>query len=141
MHETLPEQSRLFHEVNRLLPIGGTFVFDIPDRTAGNYKKLVEKYADVMKKRGIKNSRYGLVYDSPDGKNFMTRYVYGYADILALAEANGFMVEEVKKKELKNDHGDVNMYFTLKKVADVADQDGTRGSRDSEKRLASVQAS
>ena len=121
LHEnTITGQHRLFAEVNRLLPLGGAFIFDIPDKQRGSYKELAEKYQSVMKDHGIINYRYGTVYDSPDGKHFMTRFVYSLADIRELAEANGFAVEEIVRKELKNGHGDYNIYITLRKIGAAA---------------------
>ncbi len=119
LHEyTLAGQHALFAEVNRILPDGGQFIFDIPDRIRGHYKELVDGYAAVMKERGIENTRYGTIYDSPDGNIFMTRYAYSEMDILQLAEANGFAVESIERSELKTGSGDINMYFTLRKITD-----------------------
>lgn len=117
LHEhQLPGQQKLFAETNRLLPIGGKFIFDIPDRSIGGYKKLCAEYARVMKQRGITKFREGTIYDSPDGKNFATRYAYSHEDVVQLAEDNGFEIERVEKKELATGQDDVNIYYTLKKV-------------------------
>jgi SAM-dependent methyltransferase len=108
-------QAELFKEAVRILKPGGQFIFDIPNRTKGNYRELVEGYAAEMKKRGIQNFRYGSIYDSPDGKNFATRYAYSPEDIEQLAQLSGFEIAEVKKEKLETGKDDENLYFILKK--------------------------
>ena len=108
-------QAELFKEAVRILKPGGQFIFDIPNRTKGNYHELVEGYAEEMKKRGIQNFRYGSIYDSPDGKNFATRYAYSPEDIEQLAQMVGFEIAEVKKEKLETGKDDENLYFILKK--------------------------
>jgi hypothetical protein len=49
---------------------------------------MADGYARVMTEREIHHFRYGTIYDSPDGKNFMTRYAYSHDDIAKLAEDN-----------------------------------------------------
>lgn len=109
------DQMQLFKEAARILKPGGQFIFDIPNRTKGNYHELVEGYAEEMKKRGIQNFRYGSIYDSPDGKNFATRYAYSPEDIEQLAQLSGFEIAEVKKEKLETGKDDENLYFILKK--------------------------
>lgn len=116
LHETtLAGQEALFAEAARVLKPGGKFMIDIPDRTRGWYKESADKYAHAMKERGISSFRYGTVYDSPNGKDFMTRYVYSHEDIERLAEDNGFVIERMEETELKNGKGDVNRYYVLRK--------------------------
>ena len=107
-------QQALFAEVARVLKPGGRFCLDIPDRTKGNYAKLVAQYADAMKRRGLP-FREGTIYDSPDGENFFTRYVFSQADMIALAEQNGLEVEAIERTPLPTGGGDENVYFTLRK--------------------------
>ncbi len=38
---------------------GGKFIFDIPNREKGGYKKMVDGYAEEMEKHGIHNFRRG----------------------------------------------------------------------------------
>ncbi len=122
LHEfQLPSQNKMFAEANRLLAPGGIFIVDIPDITVedSGYKKLADKYAQTMQARGVEHFRYGTIYDSPDGKHFATRYAYSRDDIAQLAEDNGFVIKEVKEKDLATGKGDKNIYFILKKVTDV----------------------
>lgn len=116
LHESrLLDQHALFAEVHRILKPGGTFHIDIPNRDRGNYHELVRAYADTMKKRGIDNTRYGSIYDSPDGKHFATRYAYSVRDIEELAEAHGFTVIDITHQSLETGKGDENIYITLQK--------------------------
>lgn len=118
-HESLVErQNALFSEVNRVLEKGGKFIVDIPDRTRGHYKKLVDTHKEMMTKRGIEKFRKkGLIYDSPDEKNFATRYLYSEKDIENLARENGFKIKSKQTAELNNDYGDRNIYFVLEKIS------------------------
>jgi SAM-dependent methyltransferase len=109
------DQVALFREAHRLLKDGGKFIFDTANREKGSYKTMVDGYAEEMKKRGIKNFRYGSIYDSPDGENFATRYVYSHEDIAMLAQLTGFEIKLVKSEHLETDKGDENLYYVLEK--------------------------
>lgn len=109
------DQVATFREAMRILKDGGKFIFDIPNREKGAYKQMVEGYAEEMKKRSIKNFRYGTIYDSPDGENFATRYAYSREDIGILSQITGFEIEDIKVNELKTGNGDENLYYVLKK--------------------------
>lgn len=109
-------QVELFREAARVLKPGGKFIFDIPNREKGGYGLMVKEYAEEMKKRCIENFRYGTIYDSPDGKNFATRYAYGYEDIVQLTQISGFKIKEVKKETLETGKDDENWYFVLEKT-------------------------
>ncbi len=113
---SITDQAQAFREAARVLKSGGRFVFDIPNREKGTYKKMVEKYAQEMKARGVRNFRYGAIYDSPDGKNFATRYAYSQKDIEDLAQIAGFRIVEIRKEELETGQGDENLYFVLEKT-------------------------
>jgi hypothetical protein len=76
---------------------------------------MMEGYAQEMQKRGIRNFRYGAIYDSPDGKNFATRYTYSPEDIRELAAVSGFKIVRVENKPLETGDGDENLYYVLKK--------------------------
>ncbi|MFZ2192657.1 MAG: class I SAM-dependent methyltransferase [Candidatus Moraniibacteriota bacterium] len=108
-------QAQFFREAARILKRGGKFIFDIPNRERGGYKELVEEYVYEMKKYGIKNFRYGAIYDSPDGTNFATRYAYSSEDISQLAQISGFEIEEVRKEKLETGKDDENLYYVLRK--------------------------
>ncbi|MDR3559193.1 MAG: methyltransferase domain-containing protein [Candidatus Pacebacteria bacterium] len=112
---SIVDQAQLFREANRILKPGGRFIFDIPDREAGGYQKMVGEYAEEMKRRGIRNFRYGTIYDSPDGENFATRYAYSPDDIEELARLAGFKIVKVEKRELETSEGDENLYYVLEK--------------------------
>lgn len=115
LHEfEMTRQNALFAEVSRILKPGGTFILDIPDRTTGNYLRLVESYKETMQKRGI-NVREGLIYDSPDGEHFFTRYAYSERDIRTLAEVNGLEVVSSFNYSLGTTEGDQDIYFVMKK--------------------------
>lgn len=113
---SLPDQVQLFREAARMLKPGGRFIFDIPNREKGGYRELVEAYASEMEKRGVRNFRKGAIYDSPDGKNFTTRYAFSHEDILELAKMTGFRIFETRKEELPTGKGDENLYYVLEKV-------------------------
>lgn len=113
---SLLDQVQLFREARRMLKQGGQFIFDIPNREKGGYKMLVDEYAKEMQDRGIKNFRYGAIYDSPDGKNFTTRYAYSDEDIKELSRLTGFKIKEVKNKNLETGKGDENLYYVLEKI-------------------------
>jgi len=113
---SLIDQVQLFREAHRILKPGGQFIFDIPNREKGGYKMLVKEYAKEMKDRGIKNFRYGAIYDSPDGKHFTTRYVYSHQDIEELACLTGFKIKETRKEQLATGKGDENLYYVLQKI-------------------------
>lgn len=118
-HEFNPDrQKKLFAEANRLLKFGGRFCFDVPNREKGQYKELVKKYAEIMGRRNLAY-REGTIYDSPDGENYFTRYIYSISDIRSLATDNGFEVEEIRNENLENGYGDENIYFVLKKVRNI----------------------
>lgn len=110
------DQVQTFREANRILKQGGKFIFDIPTREKGGYKEMVEEYAQEMKKRGIRNFRYGTIYDSPDVKNFATRYAFSQEDIQQLAQLAGFKIIEIKKETLETGKEDENLYFVLEKI-------------------------
>jgi ubiquinone/menaquinone biosynthesis C-methylase UbiE len=109
------DQIELFKEAQRILKEKGRFIFDIPNRNKGGYKKMVESYAEEMKDRGIKNFRYGAIYDSPDNVHFTTRYAYSPEDIEELARLAGFRYIKVKKEELATGQDDENLYYILEK--------------------------
>ena len=113
---SIVDQAQLFREANRILKPGGRFIFDIPDRETGGYQKMVGEYAEEMKRRGIRNFRYGTIYDSPDGKNFATRYAYSPDDIEELARLAGFKIAKIEKRELETGQGDENLYYVLEKI-------------------------
>ncbi|MDO8529601.1 MAG: hypothetical protein Q7S18_02950 [bacterium] len=77
---------------------------------------MVEAYKEEMEKRAIKNFRYGAIYDSPDGKNFATRYAYSKEDIEQLAKLAGFRIKETKRELLETDTDDENIYYVLEKI-------------------------
>jgi ubiquinone/menaquinone biosynthesis C-methylase UbiE len=110
------DQVQTFREGNRVLKKGGRFILDIPNREKGGYKRMVDEYTSEMEKIGIKNFRFGSIYDSPDGEHFATRYAYSHGDIVELAELSGFKIVEVKKKELETGKGDENLYYVLQKI-------------------------
>ncbi|EKD55935.1 MAG: methyltransferase type 11 [uncultured bacterium] len=112
-------QHKLFSEANRVLKKGGKLIFDIPNCEKGHYKQLIGMYTQTMHRRGITNFRPGTIYDSPDGINFLTRYVYSHDDIVDLAQSNGFKIVKIEKQVLENGHGDENIYYVLEKVANV----------------------
>jgi SAM-dependent methyltransferase len=117
LHEySLPDQVQTFREAQRVLEAQGQFIFDIPDRDKGEYQQRVRDYADAMYEFGIRNYRYGAIYDSPDGKHFSTRYAYSDKDIRNLAELSGFRIIEVRRKPLPTGKGDENLYYVLKKI-------------------------
>jgi|GEM_PF-6625522 len=109
-------QVQLFRDANRILKKGGQFIFDIPNRWSGGYKKMVDEYASEMEKRGIHNFRYGSIYDSPDGQYFATRYAYSHEDIEELARLTGFKIKKIEKLPLKTGEGDENLYYVLEKI-------------------------
>jgi SAM-dependent methyltransferase len=113
---SIVDQVQLFREAARILRPGGKFIFDIPDREKGGYKKMVEEYGREMENRGIKNYRRGAIYDSPDGVNFATRYAYAEEDIKMLAQVAGFKIVEMRRAELATGEGDENLYFVLEKI-------------------------
>jgi SAM-dependent methyltransferase len=117
---SLIDQMQTFKEVARILRPGGKFIFDIPNREQGVYRQMVEKYASEMESRGIRNFRHGAIYDSPDGKNFATRYTYSEDDIRQLAELAGFKIMEIKNEKLETGQGDENLYFILEKIKNQA---------------------
>ncbi|OGY75319.1 MAG: hypothetical protein A2240_01750 [Candidatus Jacksonbacteria bacterium RIFOXYA2_FULL_43_12] len=130
LHEYRPErQNQLFAEANRVLQIGGKFIIDIPDRDLGHYKKIVDAHREIMQERGIETFRQkGLIYDSPDDKNYSTRYLYSEDDILKLATSNGFEIEVTERAPLNNGYDDENIYYVLKKVAEVASNADTNSN-------------
>ena len=77
---------------------------------------MVEEYKKEMEARGIKNFRYGTIYDSPDNVNFTTRYAFSNKDIRQLAALTGFEIKEVRREDLPTGRGDENLYFILEKV-------------------------
>ena len=113
---SIADQVQLFREANRILKKSGRFIFDIPNRDKGGYKKMVDEYVSEMKKRKIKNFRHGTIYDSPDGEHFATRYAYSHEDIGELAKMSGFHIVEVKKFELETGQDDENWYYVLEKI-------------------------
>lgn len=113
---SIVDQVQLFREANRILAHGGRFIFDIANREKGGYKKMAEGYANEMEKRGIRNFRYGSIYDSPDGEHFATRYAYSHEDIEELARLTGFRIVKVEKLPLETGQGDENLYYVLEKV-------------------------
>jgi len=118
LHESnLSNQEEMFAEAARILCPGGRFILDMPNREKGGYAQLVSKYAEVMTAAGITNFRLGTIYDSPDGKNFATRYAYSHEDIVKLAEDNGFEIVSVETKPLPTGSGDENIYYTLRKLS------------------------
>jgi len=126
LHESrIDRQNALFQEMNRILKQGGKFIFDIPNRAlkGSHYQTLVKAYGEQMQKKGITNTRYGTIFDSPDNKHFATRYAYSHDDIVTLAANNGFVIDEVRRTELPTGkHGtdqnmtDQNVYYILRKV-------------------------
>lgn len=113
---SIVDQAQLFREAARILKKGGRFILDIPNREKGGYKKMVDGYSEEMKKRGIKNFRYGSIYDSPDGEHFATRYAYSQEDIEELARLAGFRIREMRKLPLETGQEDENLYYVLEKL-------------------------
>jgi SAM-dependent methyltransferase len=125
LHEySLPDQVQTFREAQRTLKPQGHFIIDIPDRDKGEYQQRVRDYADAMYEFGVKNYRYGAIYDSPDGKHFSTRYAYSDKDIRNLAELSGFRIIEVQRKPLPTGKDDENLYYVLKKKTKIKDMRG-----------------
>jgi len=118
---SLPDQVQTFREAQRILGPQGQFIFDIPDLNEGEYKQRVRDYADAMYELGIRNYRYGAIYDSPDGKHFSTRYAYSDEDIRNLAQISGFRIIKVRREELPTGKDDENIYYVLKKKTKVKD--------------------
>lgn len=110
------DQIQMFREANRILKKGGKFIFDIPNREKGSYKKMVEEYAGEMRKRGVKQFRYGSIYDSPDGKYFATRYAFSREDIEDISRITGFTIKDVRIEKLETGKGDENVYYVLEKT-------------------------
>jgi len=77
---------------------------------------MVNAYRDEMKKRDIKNFRYGTIYDSPNGINFCTRFAFSEENIKGFVNSVGFEIVEVHKEELETEKGDENIYYILEKV-------------------------
>jgi SAM-dependent methyltransferase len=120
LHEfTFERQNAFFEEVARILKPGGTLILDIPDRNRGNYARLVNKFGETMEDRGILY-RKGTIYDSPDGKNYFTRYVFSLEDIADLARRHGFELVKTQREPLDTGAGDENIYITLRKVSPLA---------------------
>lgn len=69
-----------------------------------------------MISRGVRNFRYGAIYNSPDGVNFTTRYAFSHNDIAELSKLAGFRIVEARKEELPTGMGDENLYYALEKV-------------------------
>jgi SAM-dependent methyltransferase len=113
---SIVDQAQLFREAARILAHGGKFIFDIPNREKGGYKKMVEEYKDEMERRGIRNFRYGSIYDSPDGKHFATRYAYSHEDIEELARLASFRIVKVERLPLETGQEDENWYYVLEKL-------------------------
>jgi len=113
---SIVDQVRTFREASRVLEKGGKFIFDIPNREKGGYKQMVDEYASEMKKRGIKNFRFGSIYDSPDGEHFATRYAYSEEDIKELANLTGFRIVKKEVRGLETGKGDENIYYVLEKT-------------------------
>jgi hypothetical protein len=109
----------MFQEANRVLKIGGKFIFDIPDNQKGRYKELVDIYSSTMHRRGINNFRNNTIFDSPDGEHFFTRYAYSHEDIISLANDNGFKIVDIKETPLETGKDDINKYYVLEKVSEV----------------------
>lgn len=112
---SIVDQAATFRESNRLLKKGGRFILDIPNREKGAYGEMVKGYAEEMKKRGIRNFRYGTIYDSPDGEHFATRYAYSHEDIELLCQIAGFEIKEVRRDKLETGSDDENLYYVLEK--------------------------
>lgn len=113
---SIADQAQLFREASRILKDGGRFIFDIPDREKGGYAQMVKGYAEEMEKRGIRNFRFGSIYDSPDGTHFATRYAYSQEDIEELARMSGFKIADIKRLPLETGQGDENLYYVLEKI-------------------------
>jgi len=125
MHEyRIERQRKFFAEMNRILAQDGRLIIDIPDHSIphSHYDQLVRGYRTTMNERGIFNTRSGTIFDSPDGKNFATRYAYDENDIRILAHEAGFEVVEKTEEDLPTGFGDKNIYFVLKKVSDLAEE-------------------
>jgi len=120
LHEYhLNDQQKMFQEANRILKIGGKYIFDIPDSEKGHYKELIDSYTNTMHRRDIRNFRHNTIYDSPDGEHFFTRYVYSHEDIVNLATENGFKIVNIREVPLETGKDDVDKYYVLEKVADI----------------------
>lgn len=125
LHEySLPDQVQMFREAQRVLGPQGQFIFDIPDRNKGQYRRRVLDYAETMHDFEVHNFRYGAIYDSPDGKHFSTRYAYSNEDIENLAQLAGFRIIEVRREKLPTGRDDENIYYVLKKKAKIKDLQG-----------------
>jgi SAM-dependent methyltransferase len=125
LHEySLPDQVQTFREAQRVLGPQGQFIFDIPDRDKGQYRRRVLDYAETMHDFGVHNFRYGAIYDSPDEKHFSTRYAYSNEDIENLAQLAGFRIIEVRREKLPTSKGDENLYYVLKKRTKIKDMQG-----------------
>lgn len=122
LHEyRLERQQRFFAEMHRILKPGGKLIVDVPDTTirGSHYDQLTNGYREAMQKRGIKNTRPGTIFDSPDNQNFATRHVYSDLELRRFAREAGFEVVSVESEDLPTGQGDRNLYYTLRKTENV----------------------
>lgn len=122
LHEYTPDRQRkMFEETNRILRKGGKYIFDIPDPKKGQYDNLIKSFRKItQEKNHIAGFRKNTIYDSPDGKNFFFRYAYSHEDIANLANDNGFKIIDIKETPLETGKGDIDRYYVLEKIADIA---------------------
>jgi SAM-dependent methyltransferase len=83
------------------------------------YEKMILGYGVEMLRRGVKNFRFGAIYDSADGINYDTRFCPDQAFIEYLAQFTGFRIvenEPYHREELPTGKGDENLYYVLEKI-------------------------
>lgn len=122
-----------FMEVERVLKMGGTFIFDLPDITKGEYARNRGKYVDFLEDVGVpvkdprETSRdleytYSFV-DSPDGENFYNRYCPTVEIVTRMLRSAGFAVEVIKREAVSSDRNeDENIYFKAVKIRSSAEK-------------------
>lgn len=106
---------KTLREFRRVLAPNGSVILDLPDITAGEYRKHTIRQAKVLERAGIWNHEFGDINDSPNGIHYFDRLMPGIGQMKAMALLAGLKAEIIDKVPFAvgEDKEDINIYWRL----------------------------
>lgn len=117
-NSTVEDVEMALREAWSVLKPGGTLLIDSASTQMGYVGQKKEEFDQKMKQLGIHHSQSGLMVSSPNGVDFVERFVPAPDTFKHLALLAGFNVERVEEQRYTDHHGkeNVNYYYALRKA-------------------------